>query len=113
MNSEQLQSLLRSMGLLATAYLVAKGYGQTEANALVGDAITFILAAVSFGTLAWGIWSHRDAAKIAGAASVKGIELITVDPSSTNRAAIAAMNNTALPNVKAADPTPVANSVIP
>lgn len=83
-NSEQIASLLRTVGQVAGGVLATNGYGTNEMwQTVFGGLLTA-------GLTLWSLWSNRTAGLVAKAAALPAVDAVTVKDGATARAAVKA-----------------------
>ena len=73
MNTEQVASLIRTLLQFAGALAVSKGWTDESTAAAVTGAV------LTLAVTAWGLYARRNAALVASAAAVPGVDTIVAD----------------------------------
>ena len=77
MNQDQINSLVRSLLLLALGYLASKGViTSDQETTLLPIILTAVGAVAALGAALWGIYSSSHTAKIAAINAVPGLKVV-------------------------------------
>lgn len=88
MNKEQVLGLLRTLGVAAMTYLVAKGtLTSDQASALTNFAAEYGPGLIAAALTAYGWWRKRDAAVVQQAGKVDGA-VVVVNPDTASKAVV-------------------------